>query len=339
LLLAATAPAQNYAVTPGYAASAECSTWGSLPFYSPWGYCRYQQVTDDLRGTQRVFTEIAWRRDGLVVDSFRMGPHRVEMEMHCADADKATFNATFDTNYASPRIPVFTRRVVVTPDHTWQPPMLPAPWTFLVPFDVPFPYSGQKDLLYEVTCHSFSDPQDCALDVAIGRVPSSIGASEPVGTGCTTRFGVMTLRSKLTLDAATSRLDFIWNIQRGPGAGIAAILVGTHDPNTPVAGLCGDGRLHTDVLFTVSISNTLNVEVPGGWVMPYDPRWSTVTFTSQVVTTDWSQPGLPVAVSNGVRSPVPMLPTATPFHYVVTQVPAPTGRVDTDRGLATRLRY
>ena len=340
-LLAATAAAQNYVVSPAYCAVAEGGSNNTIPFWGTTGYYRYQQPMSDLKGTPRVFTEIAWRRDGQLGTTASYAARTIDMEISLADTDMATFSTTFASNYFNPPVNVFLRRMVNTPDHTTQPPVLPAPWTFALPFDTPFVYSGVKDLLYDITCHSFTTMNSYPLDATSGATPSAIGGFTSNGTGCTTANGQMTLRATFTISSSANSLALVWNVLRGPASATSAILVGIADPNAPIPGLCG--MLHTDgtvlnISGTTSTAGTLNTPVVT--LTPYNPAWAGFPLTAQAASVDATQTGLPVAVSNGITSRIPPLPTATPSHRLYSStLNALTGTLGTSFSLPTRFRY
>ena len=341
-LLAATVVAQNYAVSPAYCAGSEGGSNNTIPFWGLTGFYRYQQPTSDLKGTPKLFTEIAWRRDGNLSAATSYAARTIDMEISLADADLATFSSTFATNYANPPVNVFTRKMVNTPDHTNQPPVLPAPWTFACLFDVPFVYIGTKDLLYDITCYSFSSPDSFPLDAVSGATPSAVGGFSVNGTGCTTSNGQMALRSSFSVNSTLNTISLSWNVARAPSSAASATLVGLADPNLPIPGLCGSGFLHTDALLlaiagtTASTGTLLN---PAIMLPTYDPAWQALTLTAQTVSVDASQPGLPVAVSNGIASPIPPMPTPTLTHRLFSDVVSPAGSLGRGFGLVTRFRY
>jgi hypothetical protein len=298
---------------------------------------------NDLKGTPRVFSEIAWRRDGSLGTTTSYGSRTIDMEISLADTDFATFSTTFASNYANTPVNVFTRKLVNTPDHTNQPNVLPAPWTFALPFDTPYVYTGVKEMLYDITCYSFTTTASYPLDAVSGATPSAIAGFRSVGTGCTTSNGAMTLRASHTISTSANSLSLVWNLLRGPSSASSAILVGMTDPNAPIPGLCGGGLLHTDARLlaiggTTGTTGSMNTTaIP---LAPYDSMWAGLPLTAQAASADASQSGLPVAASNGIVSTVPALPTATPSHRLYSStLNSPTGSLGMNYGLPTRFRY
>lgn len=339
-LLAPSLSAQGYAVTPGWVADHEGTSNNTIPFWGTTGYYRYQQSAKELTGTPRVFTEIAWRRDGTLTTAY---PARtIDMEISLADTDTATFSTTFASNYANAPVNVFLRKLVNTPDHSAVPSGLPAPWTFACAFDAPFVYTGAKDLLYDITCYSFTTTGTYALDAASGTAPSVTAGFSSVGTGCTTSTGVMSLRANHTLTAAGS-LTLIWNLTKGPATASTSILVGIVNPNFPLPGLCGSGTVYTDASLlnlagTTSAAGAFNTTSIA--ITPYDPAWQGLTLTAQAASLDASQPVFPLAVSNGITSVVPGLPSAVTCNRLYSStVAATTGSLGANYALVTRFKY
>lgn len=340
LPVASSLSAQSFVVSPTAYELHEGSGNNLIPFYT--GQARYQQIHGDLKNMVRSISGIGFRRDGTSASSTSNGPRTFDLELLAGDADFATFTTTFATNFVNPPTNVFLRKPVNAPDHGPQPDVLPAPWDFNMVFDVPFVYTGTKDLLWELVLYSLNGSY--ALDAAQGNATKMLGGFQTTGTGCTTSNGTMKLRSAFETSSTANTLSMAWSILAGPSNAISTILVGITNPNVPVLGLCE--RLYTDALVlqltgTTSASGTLTTTP---LVVAFNPAYVVLKLTSQAASLDPSQPGLGLSASNGNEVLVPPAPTNFPvtrlFAYGAGSATAATGSRETySYGLVTRFRY
>src|SRR5688572_20301176 len=127
--------AQSYTVSPTVCAVHEGGQQHSSPFSSTF---RYQQAHGDLKGSARVLTGLAWRREGTELRNTQQVARTFDTEMFMGDCTFASLTATFASNYASAPTNVVVRKSLNLPDHVAQPDFQPAPWTIMVALDTPF---------------------------------------------------------------------------------------------------------------------------------------------------------------------------------------------------------
>lgn len=151
---------------------------------------RFQYVDAAQRGTPRPgIVSLELRRDGTQPT---FSPARaVDVEWVMAETDATNLSTNFTTNYVpGTAVTVFTRKNLFLPDHSPLPPSVPAAFDVLVPFDAPFSYGGQKDLLWEVRIFANqATSQAFSLDAADSVVPG-LGSYAYLGfQSCATSLG------------------------------------------------------------------------------------------------------------------------------------------------------
>jgi hypothetical protein len=126
----------------------------------------------------------------------------------------------------------------------------------------------------------------------------------------------------------------------GPGAAGGVLLLGRAPLNTPVPGLCTN--LYTDavlpvVTFVTSSAGTAST-LP--MLVGYDPSWTGPFVTAQAVALDGTQPGLPIAATQGVRCEVPPpLPAVNGARaWALGSPTAPSGNSARTSWLVTQFR-
>lgn len=310
---------------------------------TPWGgHGRYQQLHGDLRGTARTFTGLAWRRDGTANTNAAMIARNPDVEIVMAHTSLSAISATFASNVGSGATTVFTRRSVSGPDLRSQPLGLPAPWSFPISLDVPFPYTGASDLLYDLKIHTNTSGNLYPFDAASGRDGSMFGGYTSVGTGCSTAHGFMNLRSTFLTNAGTNQLTLQWAVEGGPTNQVAAILVGLTNPNFFSTLLCAGYPLYTDaaVMVVPATSDALGRFTSPTLTIPWRASYAGAALTAQAGALEILQPS-GVAASNGIRSTVAPAPVALQMSRVIapSAPTALTGTVYVGYGLVTRFQY
>ena len=342
-LVAGPVAAQSFVVSPLQYTGYEAAAASDAPFS---GAGRSQQIHGDLRGTARSFTGIAWRRDGQIATNPTLTARTLDMEVLMANSTYASASATYANNYVGSPTTVFTRKSVGLPDQTQQPDS-PAPWTVNLAFDVPFPYAGTNDLVWELKQYSNVGQPSTAYwcDAVSGRDSAALGGSASVGTGCTTAHGIMRLRSVFTTNAGNGTLGLAWSLSGGPTNTVSVLLVGRTNPNVFLPLLCPPGNyLYTDLAFFALVGTTDAAGTgtfPSSSV-PFSPLYAGAAVTSQAVAIDNNQAGYGVAASNGLTStvaPAPAPITIARVQAASSSATAPTGTLMFGYGLVTRFQY
>ncbi len=285
---------------------------------------------------------MAWRRDGRTLAFVPPFPARaVTCSVWLGDGNLSSAGATFASNFASPPTQVVTNRAFAFPDHSALPLAIPAPFTAVVTFDVPFVYTGQQDLVWELRMTASVPAATFQMDVASssGPSPTTYGGSTAIGNGCTTTNGRMQLRwSGAT---TVSAHELAWSLANGPTGTQVSVLVGAA-ATTTVPGLCEP--LHTTGRW-FAIPGTTNAAgtfvTPAGWSAPYDPTVVGFALTAQAVALDATQGALPFALSNGVTnviSDVGASPVLCRRVFASSTSNATNGNVTASFGLVTEFR-
>ena len=336
--LALAAPAQNYVVSPAGYANLEGHSNNTYPWSSTF---RYQQGHTDLTGTPRAFLGLAWRRNQDQFLPTSSGPKTLDMEVNMCDSNVAAWSSTFASNYVGTPVNVFLRKQVNTPD--WRPPIVqrPAPFDYAILFDAPYVYLAVNDLLYEIFVYTNSSSSSFQCDASGGTGTSAYGSYTSAGAGCTTGNGTFLLRSNITHVMSSSTISFAWNVIGAPATANGALLLGLAPLDLPVPGLCTN--LYTDatvlsVPFTASAAGVANTTAV---TTPYNPAWAALVVTAQAAALDASQPGLPLAATQGVRSEIPpaLPPTNGARAWALGNPTATSGSSSRTSWLVTQFRY
>ena len=346
LVVAATAAAQSYTVTPSAVGTGEGNSNNTFPWSFSTG--RYQQIHGDLRGTVRTITALSLRRDGSLPAFASATARTIDAEYFMADSDYAVASATFATNYAGTAMNVVTRKMINLPDWTAATPQ-PAPWTFTVPLDTPFVHTGVKDLVWEVVIHSNTATGTYPADTYQATLSNS-GTHLSTGstTGClaTGRTSRMTLSASQTTNWTTQLMTLSYTGSQAPASAGSAFLLGTVNPNLVVPILCAN--LYVDQVFlsinaTASSTGTFS---SGTISVPYNPVLVGFKIHAQGAALDAGQTaGLPVAVTNGLQTTFAAMPPAPTNADKVARIyasgsaSATTGSLGTYYGLVVQLTH
>ncbi len=263
---------------------------------------RTQQIDNNLVGrTLPLVRFLGFRRDGLG----NVGaPKTTELTVTMSHADYATITSTFASNYKDQPVVVFARKPVNLPD--WNTPVSesPAPVDLLIPFDVPFIYNAVDALLWDV--QNENNPRGIyTQDWASGSIAHTYGdPPAELGGGCATANGSMNHRTAMRANATTFNIGFV--VRNAPSSVPVSLLLGVVNPGISLPSLCG--VLHSQPLVTLGLGTTnANGGIPLAFPisLPWNPSYAGATFFTQAVAPDGSQPGLPVAFSNGLRVGTP----------------------------------
>jgi hypothetical protein len=323
------------AATPFLAAQTRVSPLGAQAVEGggtssiPWVYAaaRAQQADGDLIGSPLAITKIAFRRDGTTSSTTAVA-RTIDVTLLMGDTSLASFGTTFASNFLNAPTTVFARRSVNFPDWTTPPTSRPMPFSLTFTLDAPYAHNGQNALLLELRGENSTAAGSYAMDWINGASTAYGAAPSALGTGCTTPNGTFTHTSTLTASATTANLGF--GGSGAPAATQVYLLLGLVDPNLAVPGLCAN--LRTDA----ALALPLRVSTAGGSVTtttlttPWQPSFAGVRLFTQLAAADGNQPGLPLALSNGLASPLPSgpglpAPTNQRRIYNLTSVTTPTG--------------
>jgi hypothetical protein len=308
-------------VDPQYYSNSEGVSISSVPFTN---IGRYQQVCPGMRGTARTINSISFRRDATRPDDLNEVARNVVVDVFMAETTVSPIGSTFASNYSSAPIQVATNHGVNLPDVTLQPRQSPGVFNVTVPLMIPFFYSGNADLIFEIVVRQNDQAgRAYALDAATGSNLLCYGPYTMNGTGCQVNGREVTLRSRIQDNNLPTgwNTSFVWDLKNAPPSTAALLMVGFTNPNAPIPGLCSP----TNNLYTMPLITVAGATDPAGvWgpFLPALPQFNPALvgspIESQVVAIDQSQPGIPAVVSNGVTSfiipPPPVMNLARLYH-------------------------
>jgi hypothetical protein len=330
-------------VSPQYCTSFEGVYGYSEPLD---GLYRYQQIHTDLGTQPRTVRGLALRRDAQAAANQDATLRVLQAEIRLAHA-AATLSTTFANNYATTPVVVWPRGGIGLPDWRALPPSMPSPFDAVLPFALPFAFSGQGNLLWEIDISVHSAAGKAYPTDGVARAIAQPGAYRMLGDGCTTANGKFEHRGLLQSQTVGPGmfLNLSWNAERGPSNAAGVLWIGVSDPNVLVPGLCGSGRLRSDALVGLPAAT----DAAGAFASPalrvvYQAVFEGASLYSQVVCLDATQPGLKVAATNGLAATAPFLPGAhgsglVPVHRLVgAGSGASTGTLFTSSGLVAEIR-
>ena len=324
--LVAHAQAQLSYVSPPGALNVELSSSSGVTFTNP--VTRTQQVDSNLIGGRlSVLRSLAFRRTNI--------HNRSGSKARTCDVTidlgygVATPTNTFNSNFKSGRTTVFKKAKVSLPDWTGTTTR-PAPFDLVFKFTRPFVYNRKDSLVWDLTVENNTGGGTYYMDWS-GTAPATTKGETPValGTGCKTKNGVFAHTTNHTATATT--LTLAMSASKGPSSAPAVLIFGAKDLNANV-GLCTN--LRGDLSFVLAFGST---DASGALsknllAIPWNKAFAGLAFVSQMAAFDATQPGLPLAFTNGVRSTTPYARGGQPFN--IRRVYSNTGKGPTGVGPA-----
>jgi hypothetical protein len=307
VLLSSAALAQRSFVSPPAAASQEGSGGTSVSFTATTS--RTMQIDANLIGRSWVvFKQLAFRRDTDIGNSAAI-PRSVTVQIDFGIGDMAQFGRYFDQNYVGPKTTVFTPKQVMLPD--WSQPITGLPAFDLVfKFDQPYIHtSTNSPILWDLICTSGSIQGAYYMDWQSGPfVVASAPQPETQGQGCVTSQGRFALTS--AHEATSSTLSLRWAVQAALPQSPVLMLFGIQDPQLALPGLCAS--LHSDLALPIALlgQSDASGSIPMTTLLsaPWNSAFAGLPTQVQALCLDATQPGLPFVLSNGLQSPLPLVP-------------------------------
>jgi hypothetical protein len=331
--------AQNFHYQPdGYAAVEGNSSTG-IPF--SYLSARVHQADSSRIGQPLpLISALAFRRDRSAGTT--AVARTVDVTILMGKTNVATFSNTFANNWLGTPVTVYTTKPTNLPDITVAPPAPPAPFAVSIPLDTPYTYDGVDSLLWELQVDN-GVTGTYSMDWVSAATNTAGATSTLLGTGCTTPNGAMSLTTSFNTTLNTLNLSF--STLRAPSSTPLVLLFGLSNPNLSLPGLLCT-TLHSDgvLQLPLGVSGTTGSLASITFPLTFNQSWAGVDIYSQVVAADATQVGLPLALSNGRQSPLPLTPggpapTAMRRTYSIVSSSAPTGVAVSTSAVATRLTY
>jgi hypothetical protein len=272
---------------------------------------RWQQVHADLIGPPRLLLGLRLRRDELPFQLPTAGPRSIDVEVWLGEGNYNSAGTDFAANFTSTPVQVVPPGPLQLPD--WRAAGSGAgSFDLVVPFAVPFAYSGQNALVVEVRIVNDQQPSHLADGFA------DVGQGLPtldLGQGCSG--GLLPLRVSASLDTGWApplqpvvRLGL--QALFAPAGLPAFFLVGTTNNSLFVPGLCTILVPSLDLVVpavTQAVGPITVTQAPTT-VLPFVPAIAGLQLFVQAGAIDVAQPGLPFVLSQGQRLTVAALPPA-----------------------------
>ncbi|MCA8958594.1 MAG: hypothetical protein KDC87_21135, partial [Planctomycetes bacterium] len=212
-----TALSAQQAVTIPAFQSVEAPAWSTL--FGALPGMRYQLLEGGFRGAgAKLVTELAFRGDGAAVVPFAFERTWTSVQLGAAEAEFDGFTRDMDRNHATPYVALFNAAVRWPRLGNNPNPGTPRPWgahaTF--PFQQPYAYTGQRDLLFDFRFSGGAMPQYPAWshnDV----VPYPFDAD---GVGGTAESSFQVVGRQECRDPYTNELPMMWAIGSVFAAGV-----------------------------------------------------------------------------------------------------------------------
>ncbi len=337
LALSSSLVAQNlYVQPPGYDAIEGNSSTG-IPF--SYLSARVQQADSNRIGTVLpAISALAFRRDRSAGSTSTA--RTVDITVLMGKCDINTFTSTFANNWLGAPTTVYTTKPTNLPDISMAPPAPPAAFAVQIVSDVPFFYDGVDSLLWELQVDN-GVTGTYSMDWVSAATTTNGATSTQLGTGCTTANGAMSLTT--TFSATTSTLNLAFSTLRAPISAPLTLLFGLSDPSFNIPGFCT--LIHTDAIASTPLGSA---SATGGLSQTLSFPWSSSlsgwSMYSQVLAPDASQPGFPLAFSNGRQSPLPLTaggpaPTGMRRTYSTASSSAATGVAPSTSAVVTQISY
>lgn len=287
---------------------------------------RTQQIDNNLVGLMLpIIRGIGFRRNGVANAG---AAKKTDLTVLMSHADFNSITNTFASNYKDQPVTVFTRKTVNLPDWNTLPPQSPPPFDVILPFDTPFIYNRQDALLWDVL--NDNNPQGTYSQDWVSGTPTHNYGPYPtdLGPGCITPGGIFEHRCALRADASTLQLGF--RVQGAPSGAAVIVMLGLSDPGIALPGLCTTLRCSPLLFLTLAAASSIGHINPTFLVStPYSPTFVGASIVTQALAADPAQPGFPLVLSNGLRSPMPLAPGPGQIDvkriYNTSSTTSPTG--------------
>lgn len=312
LLAASSLLAQGTFVTsPSSLASAGGNQ--SLPFSEGTG-TRWQQIHGDLLGPARQLLGLRLRRDEVVPALPTATSRQITIEVLVGEGDLALVGSDFAQNFLVPAQQVVPPTSITLPD--WSVPAGGTlPFDLVVPFAVPFAYSGALALVVEVRI--VNDSRVSHFVDAYAEAGNSVPPID-LGTGCNTGFLPFRQDASLTtVWVPTQRGELVWDLRSlfAPVGLSGFFVVGTLNPVT-VPGLCETvfPTLNLVLPATQFASGPVAINTVPQATTPFSAGLVGVQVTVQSAAIDVQQPVLPFVLSQAqVLTVAPQPPQPLPI--------------------------
>ena len=280
----------------------------TLPFSAGTG-TRWQQVHADLIGAPRLLQGLRLRRDELAFPLPNAGARTIDLEVWIGEGDFAQAGPDFAANFTTVPVQVVPPGPVTLPDWTAAVGAVGS-FDLVLPFVVPFAYSGQNALVVEVRI--VNDPQVSHLADAFAETDQQLPELD-LGQGCSA--GLLPLQVSASLGTGWApplqpviRLEL--QALFAPAGLPAFFVVGTSNNSLFVPGLCTTLVPSLDLIVpavTQAVGPITVTQTPTT-VLPFVPANLGLQLFVQAGAIDPAQAGLPFVLSQGQRLTVAPLP-------------------------------
>ncbi|HEX5052940.1 MAG TPA: hypothetical protein VFZ65_14285 [Planctomycetota bacterium] len=309
LLLASAGLAQSTIVSPVGTATVDGSGSNSFPFNSNVPR-RYMQLHGDIGGSAKLITQLSFRVSSSTANN--LGTRIIDVDMYMGEGiDPLKPSYTFDNNYIGGKTLVLPQtQLTFGPQGQAITGVNPFTGNMDIVLANPFVYSGTNSLVWELTYNSQTTGATgtfVAEDAEQGVVTSA--TSSITGTGCVATGGTAAMTHTFPTVDIAGTLVMNATIAAAPANTLVLLGIGASNPNTPVAGLCGN--LYTDLTILQYIgltdaSGALTTGTPTLSTISVPNTLTGVTLYTQAFALDFASTlPLPFTASNGRQVTVP----------------------------------
>jgi len=346
VLTAGLAAQTNYVVSPRAYAAVEGDSNNTIPFWS--SQYSYMQLHDDLQDQPRMFTEIAFRKDGGTGSPIAAYSLNLTLRFSNAATTSSTASTTFAVNHGANLLEVLTATNVNFPADPGI--SSPNPFNFIIPFPLkPFVFIPSGSLCWEVRIHSTTSTQSNPLDAAGHRF-----YGKTFGSGCISSTQAGGPKPAPAYISASGV-----GLQVPPDTWSLAVVANALEPNQPSVWMVGLDNKFWGVVplpfdltplggkgCSILVAPVLMIagmaDAAGKWdtspaprYLPRDPLFAGTPTYHQVFSADPGKPAFPFVFTNGASLAIPLHQSVCRIYASGTDS-AVSGSIDVPFGLVTR---
>jgi len=276
-------------------------------------YMRWQQIDSDSLNNSHIVKYLRFRQD-----SFANTPTAknriIDAQITMGAGIVSLFGNDFAKNYlASTSQVIMNRKSISLPDWSQPPTAGPKPFDMTFPMDFIWQHNGFTNLVWEIEVWE-NTPGPGAYHIDADSAPGTATATTTaLGLGCTTNNGVFTNNTTFNVTNYDANFSMTLVASGAPSSSLVSYLIGSSDPNLAL-GWCSSLRVLPTVSFPIGIADlTGNAQIQFN-ANNYNPAWFGVKLYTQAVAPDATQPGVPLAFSNGAEISLP--PTAHDIRHI-----------------------
>jgi hypothetical protein len=264
---------------------------------------RWQQIDSDSNGNSHGVKFVRFRQDSLVSTPNAVN-RIIDAEIRMGAGLMQLFTNDFANNFLSPPQTIMARKSISLPDWSSPPVIGPKPFDMTFPMDVTWFHNGFTNLVWEIQVWE-NTPGAGSYHIDADTAPGTATATTTaLGVGCTTNTGVFTNATSFDVTNYNASFSMTLAASGAPASSVVSYLIGSTDPNLAL-GWCASLRVLPTLSFPIGVADAGgNAQVTFN-ANQYNPAWSGLLLYTQALAPDATQPGVPLAFSNGTELSLP----------------------------------